>query len=162
MNQQPNNLQRLMGVLDSAGEDARDLRAAVEAVLAGKTDSLDEALGLKPTPGSRSWRTAEALARRDSALRGCAARYGLGPADLMAGLGRYFSVCWPRDRTAAVCPDRLTGKPGEFYWLALKAWPRPVRERQLRSILKSEIGNELAVFIAADLDDIEPKGDERP
>ncbi|RWD65507.1 MAG: hypothetical protein EOS36_07335 [Mesorhizobium sp.] len=102
--------------------------------------SLEDALGLKASSGSRTWRTTAALEARDEHLRAAASTFNLGATEISTRLARYVGTAWPRDRVAATCPPRLDGKPEALFWMALRAWPRPVGLRQIQKTLRTELG----------------------
>jgi hypothetical protein len=132
-------LDRLAGDLAADGDPTRrTIGDALARWLAGEAATFDEALGLTNGRG-QSWRQQLALARRDGWLLRAAREFDLTAEGLAAALARYASSAWPRDREADACPSRLIGRPQEYLWRALKAWPRVIGERQIRSIIGSQI-----------------------
>ncbi len=120
-------------------DDAEWLARGISAFLSGEAASLDMAFGLQPGAGERTWRTREAVERRNRILM-YAARDFFGdqpnPAGaLAAALCRYATTSWLRDRTFDRCPDRYQDVPQGYFWHALKAHPHPPGERMLRAIL---------------------------
>ena len=137
-------LQRLADACSGNGlpvADAAAIRAAVDAYLAGKAGSLDQAFGLKPRAGERSWRTAAAIAERDRLIRQTAIKFWPAhkhaqQARLLAGaLRHYGGTAWSREKLAEECPTRHRGQIYEACWFILRARDYSVSERQIRSIL---------------------------
>lgn len=122
------SLRRAADVLASSADDAA--RRLGEALLAGDDDRL-QGFGLKLDQS-----TASRLARRDAELRAAAREFGLDAVQLAEVFGRYFAAGWPRERNLDACPAWRAGKIEERLWAALRAWPRPVHERQLRNVLR--------------------------
>lgn len=125
-----------------AEETADDLADGLEAYLAGVAD-LESALGLKPAPGGRQWRTEKALAERDRILREAATLCWAGrpmteqARQLALAIHRYAGSGWSRDRKQDHCPEHLHGKVQAHIWRALKARDRSLGERALRRILSA-------------------------
>lgn len=133
-------LQRLVDALRMGASPDPD---AVQSFVHGfdiwreKRCTLDEALGLDRSAGERHPGTIGAKAERDQHLRSAFASMPADAiaADLDARQRLYFSGAWIRERNCTECPTRRLGKPEEFLWRALKAWPVPVKLRRLQQIL---------------------------
>lgn len=141
MNAAPPLLQALACVLAEApGDEAAELRAAVQRVLEGEADSLDAEFGLKPGPGERNWRTVAALQRRDDLIRQAAAEHFAGMTAREAAerisseLSRFRgSHDWRRWRAATTCP--LLGVKATW-WNVLKLRDQPLGPERIRQILR--------------------------
>lgn len=115
--------------------------------LAQDCGDLDTAFGMLNSHGGVSWRHAEAIRTRDTALRALAdARFaGLRISRRARALAwmcrRYQSTCWPRDRRAARMPERYRGTAKEHLWRAFRSGAKmPVSERHLRTVLAGHSG----------------------
>lgn len=127
----------------SPEEDAAACSQAVQRVLDGEAEGLDDAFGLRPGPGERHWRKVAALHRRDDLIRKAAAEHFVGlphreAAERIASeLGRYrASRDWRRDRAATACP--LTGIKAKW-WQILKLLDRDLGPSRIRQVLANEL-----------------------
>jgi hypothetical protein len=121
-----------------AQEDRDQLADTIERIANG--EDVATALGLKRSPGQRTWHTCAALAERDRLLRAAAARFaGLSITEqamaLHKELSRYHASAWQRERAHDRCPDRHLGTIHEFLWRALKAHDHVLAPRSLRLVL---------------------------
>lgn len=120
----------------------RALRAHGEVLLADRLrdELLDDDFTLTLTPGQRSPLTVAKQDAYGAALRSYAENFlsGLSAREragrLVSALDHYFSTGWKRRRGDAKCPHSLD-EPEYFLWQALRAKPKLIRERQMRSIL---------------------------
>jgi hypothetical protein len=55
--------------------------------------------------------------------------------ELAAAWGRYAAAGWIRERDLELCPERHLGSAREFFWLMLRANPRPLSASRIRTIL---------------------------
>ena len=91
--------------------------------------------------GKRSNQTLLRLSKRDHLLREAARRFCAGMSDrqaaalLHARLARYRAGAWRRDRSEALCPQRLAGRLDALMWMVLKVSDRLVSERLIRLVL---------------------------
>jgi len=142
-----------------AEDTADDLADGIEAYLEGEAE-LESALGLKPAPGGRQWRTEQAINERDRVLREAAALYwpdrpvAEQAREMAAALARYAATGWPRHRSLAACPERLHGTFSALAWHVLRARDFVLVERVLRRILA---GLELGVLKASAEADRQPQ-----
>lgn len=127
----------------SPAEDAAACSEAVQRVIAGEAEGLDEAFGLLPGPGERHWRTVAALHRRDDLIRKVAAEHFVGlphreAAERIASeLGRFrASHDWRRARAATACP--LFGIKAAW-WSILKLIDRDLGSSRIRQVLANEL-----------------------
>lgn len=115
------------------------VRAYLAAAPSG--ESLDDAFGLTPSPGQLPWWRAEALARRDAALRALAARFYAGEpvngqaSAIHAALIRYAASAWQRDRERSSPPASYVGSPREMMFDAMRASGIVPGVRHLRRVL---------------------------
>ncbi|RWM08949.1 hypothetical protein [Mesorhizobium sp.] len=118
----------------SPDSDARSVGEALKEALAGDDGRL-QTFGLRLDQS-----TASRLGRRDEELRAAATAFGLDAVQLAEMLSRYFAAGWQRESGLSECPAARIGKVEQHLWAALKAWPRPVHERQLRNVLRGNDG----------------------
>jgi len=91
--------------------------------------------------GKRSNQTLLRLSKRDHLLCEAARRFCAGMSDRAAGallharLARYRAGAWRRDRSEALCPQRLAGRLDAMMWMVLKVSDRLVSERLIRLVL---------------------------
>lgn len=115
---------------------------AIASFLAGEAPSLDQALDVAGQQGQRKPLTLALLAERDSLIRQAAAEFFPGQSarrqavEIHRAIGRYAATSWPRDRSAVVCPDRLSGIQ-VFAWRILRIDDRMLSADRLRKVLAS-------------------------
>lgn len=121
---------------------------AIEGFLAGKFNSLDAAVGLKPSPGQRSAQTILRRERRDRLLREAADRFfPAWPVTAQAqALARAFADyegrAWTREKRSEACPSRHAGKVEEVAWRLLREFKKVPGERTIRRALSGrELGD---------------------
>jgi hypothetical protein len=102
---------------------------------------LDQALGLRPGRGQRTFQTITVLGQRDALLRDIAARFFPGQTieaqshGIADAWSRYDANAWQRERGLEHCPPHRAGRlEGELFKLQ-KLRPRPLRWRQIFAIL---------------------------
>ena len=121
--------------------EASALAAAIEATIAGRAESLDQALGLRAGVGQRSWQTAQSLSRRDALIREAGERFFRdgSAADrarrLHEALCRYSSTAWSRERLLDGPRPCDVGKAREFFWWILRANPSVLSAHRIRKLL---------------------------
>jgi hypothetical protein len=125
-----------------ASHDAERVADAIDAVLQGDRDGLDQAIGL-----TGSWRTEAARRRRDQLYRSAAHEHYRGqPVSgqaqaLAAAIRRYAADAWPRDQHRDTCPPRHSGTVQEYVFAAFQECgpdTANVAWRQLHEILKAK------------------------
>lgn len=119
-------------------EDREQLADMLDRIANGADAAA--ALGLKRSPGQRTWRTCAVLAERDRLLRVAAARLaGLSITEqamaLHTELSRYHATAWQRERTYECCPERHAGKITELLWNILKVHDHLLAARSIRLVL---------------------------
>jgi hypothetical protein len=127
----------------SPAEDAAVCSQAVQRVLDGTTEGLDEAFGLKAGPGERNWRTVDVGRRRDDLIRKAAAEHFAGTtkreaAELIASELMRFRSChdWRRSRADTVCPFQGVKA---IWWQILRLVDKPLGAERSRQILGNEL-----------------------
>jgi len=121
---------------------ARWLGKSLGEFLSHRTNTIEEALGLRPTRGGVPWWREEAIRSRNAVLQEfarcvCAGDSLSGQArKIFVAAMRYASSSWRFDCTSDVLPPAYVGTPKELLWRAFKSGaPMPIGERQLRTIL---------------------------
>ena len=118
------------------------LAGALEAFLDRRSDSLNDAFGVRNARGGVPWRMEAKMRARDAALRQLASRH-FGELTLSARAtrihqlsARYAASSWRFDRTYERMPQSYEGTPHEWLWRAFKSGAAmPLGVRQLRTIL---------------------------
>lgn len=137
-------------ILAANGKPA--LARGIRRFLAGDVPDLESALGMKGAPGERSWRTVDAIERRDAAIRELRRRHHAdqGPSAaakaIANDLTRYECTGWARDRLADEMPAAYRGKPRGLHWRILKAGGTAPGQRRIYDIIA--LCSELPEFVA--------------
>ena len=118
------------------------LAQSLESFLAQKSQSLNEAFGIRNARGGIPWRMEASIRARDAALRELAERYLRhlslsGQAEAVHRLScRYGSSSWRFDKDREAMPAAYVGTPQGLIWRAFKSGAAmPLCTRQLRTIL---------------------------
>lgn len=118
------------------------LAASLQSFLDQKSDSLNDAFGVRNLRGGVPWRMEANMRMRDAALRELASRH-CGELSVTAKASRiqqlaerYAASSWRFDRDRAEMPEAYRGTAHEFLWRAFKSGAAmPLCERQLRKIV---------------------------
>ena len=104
--------------------------------------SIEDALGLRFPRGGIPWWREEAIRKRNTALRGLAARFYAGRTvsaqarHIWLITSRYAASAWRFDRDRGEMPAAYAGTERQYVWLAFASRaPMPVCERRLRTVL---------------------------
>jgi hypothetical protein len=118
------------------------LASSLQDFLDQRSESLNDAFGLRNARGGVPWRTEAKMRVRDAALRQLAAEHF---ADLALSARatrvhqlslRYAASSWRFDRLRDDMPNGYDGTPHEWLWRAFKSGAAmPLGIRQLRTIL---------------------------
>ncbi|RUW92050.1 hypothetical protein [Mesorhizobium sp. M7A.F.Ca.US.010.02.1.1] len=110
-----------------------DLAPADQAALVGvpATSLLAFAGRCSPTLRQRA-----ALLVRDRCLVALA-EDGFSAAEIARDMERYAGNGWKRDLTLDACPDRYSGRPQGWLWLAFKAYPEPLSRRRIAEVIEN-------------------------
>jgi len=118
------------------------LATSLQAFLDQRSQSLNEAFGLRNARGGVPWRTEAKMRVRDAALRQLAAQHLAhlavsAQATRLHQLSlRYAASNWRFDRGHDEMPSGYAGTPHEWLWRAFKSGASmPLGVRQLRTIL---------------------------
>ena len=135
-------------LVDVDDPDVEAIADALDAFLAGRADTLDEALGLpRRRPGERTRATELAINERNRIVREAAARHypALRPAaqakELATELGRFRATAWVRECEAETCPARHLGSVQEACWHILRCRDNALGEEAIRKILGTSFGS---------------------
>lgn len=118
------------------------LAISLQSFLDQRSDSLNDAFGVRNARGGVSWRTEASMRLRDEALRRLAAEHlgGLtrsAQAERIHQLSaRYAASSWRFDRVPEEMPRPYEATPHEWLWRAFKSGATmPLGVRHLRTIL---------------------------
>ena len=118
------------------------LAASLQSFLDQRSESLNDAFGLRNARGGVPWRMESSIRIRDAALRRLATDHldGLSvtaQAERIRQLSsRYAASSWRFDREQAEMPKCYVGQTHEWLWQAFKSGATmPLGARQLRTIL---------------------------
>lgn len=118
------------------------LATSLQSYLDHRSDSLNDAFGLRNARGGVPCRMEAAMRERDQALRSLARQHcpGLSTSAQAAQIHllstRYEASTWRFDRMQESMPSGYAGTPHEFLWRAFKSGAAmPLGNRQLRTIL---------------------------
>jgi hypothetical protein len=120
------------------------LAASLQAYLDQRSDSLNDAFGLRNARGGVPWRMEASIRVRDAALRRLASDH-LGDLSVTAQAERirqlslrYAASSWRFDREQETMPVAYQAQSHEWLWRAFKSGASmPLGIRQLRTILGS-------------------------
>ncbi|WP_375764117.1 hypothetical protein ACE10X_07025 [Bradyrhizobium sp. Pha-3] len=116
---------------------ASELQRIVEAIEAGEELTLEQ----RRAVAAALRRDVPRFAERDALIVGVRSRFFHNRADLdaaheiAAGLNRYASTAWLRDRSAQTCPARIAGTEKGAFWQILKVVDRPLSAERIRKIV---------------------------
>jgi hypothetical protein len=118
------------------------LASSLQSFLERRTNSLNDAFGIRNARGGIPWQAEISMRKRDSALRDLAASH-LEPLSVTAQADRihrlslrYAASSWRFDRERSEMPDSYRGTAQEYLWRAFKSGATmPLCIRQLRTIL---------------------------
>jgi len=118
------------------------LATSLQSFLDQRSESLNDAFGLRNARGGVPWRTEANMRARDEALRRLAAEHfgGLTRSAQATRIqqlsARYAASSWRFDRAHAEMPRGYEATPHEWLWRAFKSGATmPLGVRQLRTIL---------------------------
>jgi len=124
------------------GPLANWLAASLQSFLDQRSDSLNDAFGLRNARGGVPWRTEAMIRSRDAALRRLAAQHFAelslsAKAERIRQLSlRYAASSWRFDRERDEMPASYRGQMHEHLWQAFKSGASmPLGVRQLRTVL---------------------------
>jgi hypothetical protein len=118
------------------------LSASLQSFLDQRSESLNEAFGVRNARGGVPWRTEAGMRVRDETLRRLAAQhFGAFTRSAQATRihqlsARYEASSWRFDRVQESMPKAYEGTPHEWLWQAFKSGATmPLGVRHLRTIL---------------------------
>jgi hypothetical protein len=118
------------------------LATSLQSFLDQRSESLNDAFGLRNARGGVPWRMEASMRARDEALRRLASQHfraltrSAQAARIQLLSARYEASSWRFDRMREVMPTAYEGTPHEFLWRAFKSGAAmPLGTRQLRTIL---------------------------
>lgn len=116
--------------------------SSLQAFLDRRSESLNDAFGLRNARGGVPWRMEASMRERDQALRSLAERHfvelstSAQASRIRLLSARYEASSWRFDRTRETMPETYEGTPHELLWRAFKSGAAmPLGTRQLRTIL---------------------------
>ena len=121
------------------------LATSLQSFLDQRSESLNDAFGVRNARGGVPWRTEAMMRSRDAALRRLA-RDHLGDLSITAKAARirqlsvrYAASSWRFDRERDEMPESYEGQIHQWLWQAFKSGASmPLGVRQLRTILHGE------------------------
>ena len=128
---------------ESLGDELSDwLGTSLQEFLERRSNTIEDAFGLRAPQGGVPWWMEDAIRTRDAALRELAKRIqaecsiSAQAQEIRRRALRYAASAWRFDREHAEMPARYVGTFREYLWRAFKSGAAmPLSERQLRNIL---------------------------